>query len=103
MNAENDILLSVVRGDEGNTYELDYKNYTWFDTLRPKKIKRKDFESLALKLNHIELNKKGTWQIIGNNPILDWNYRLIFANKNLDLVPSGLKVYEIENILFEHF
>jgi len=102
MNAENDILLSVVRGEEGNTYELDYKYYTWFDTLRPKKIKRKNFESLAQKLNQIELNNKGTWQIIGNNPILDWNYRLIYADKNLDLIPSGLKVYEIENVLFEH-
>ena len=102
MNAENDILLSVVRGDEGNTYELDYKNYTWFDTLRPKKIKRKNFESLAQKLNQIELNTNGFWQIIGNSPILDWNYRLIFADKNLDLLSSRLKVFEIENILFEH-
>jgi hypothetical protein len=102
MNAENDILLSVVRSEEGNTYELDYKYYTWFDTLRPKKIKRKNFESLAQKLNQIELNTNGFWQIIGNSPILDWNYRLIFADKNLNLLPSGLKVFEIENKLFEH-
>jgi hypothetical protein len=48
------------------------------------------------------LNTNGFWQIIGNSPILDWDYRLIFADKNLDLLSSRLKVFEIENILFEH-
>lgn len=101
MTAENDIVLSVVKGQRGNIYELDYKYYTWFDTTRPQRTRRKSFEPLAEKLNHIELNKKGLWRITGHSPVLDWNYRLTFSDENLNLLPSGLKVYEVENILFD--
>ena len=101
ITAENDIVLSVVKGLRGNLYELDYKYYTWFDTTRPLRTKRKSFEPLMEKLNHIELNKKGLWRITGHSPVLDWNYRLTFSDENFNLISSGLKVYEIENILFD--
>ena len=101
-NTENDILLSVVKSKLGNAYELEYKFWTWFDTIRPKKFKRRSFETLAQKLNQIETNKTGSWKVVGRDPVSEWNYRLVFAVEDYKPAPSSLKVYEVENILFEN-
>lgn len=98
-----DIILTSIRKEEGRSYKLEYKPYTWHATTRPRQIERKSFESLAEKLNQIELNKNGNWKVIGKDPVSDWDYHLQFSNKKFELVPSKLEVFEIENILFDYF
>ncbi|HEX2984727.1 MAG TPA: DUF6687 family protein [Ignavibacteriales bacterium] len=102
-HAKNDIVLTVIKTDKGNLYELQYKDYTWFDTVRENKLERKTFNELVEKLKEIEKNKKGEWLILGRNPISEWDYRLIFGDESFQQVPSSLAVYEIENILFDYF
>jgi len=102
-NSEYEILLSVIKKKEGNLYELEYKTVTWFETLREKKIERKSFETLSQNLNLIEKNKNYSWQILGKNPVEDWDYKLVFADKNFNLMPSKLQIFETENILFDYF
>ncbi len=101
--AKFDIILSAIRQTDGRLYELEYKPYTWHATTRPQQIERKSLESLAEKLNQIELNKNGNWKVIGEDPVADWDYRLQFSNDKFDLIPSKLEVFEIENILFDYF
>ncbi len=100
-NAEYDQVLSVVKQGEGHLYELEYKHYTWHETTRPKVIERKSFESLAEKLNLIEQEKNGTWKVLGLDPIVEWDYRLQFSDESFNLVPSKIKIYEMEEILFD--
>ncbi len=102
-NSNFEILLSAVKNSEGNLYELEYKTVTWFETSREKKIERKSFEPLAERLNLIETNKNGTWQVLGKDPVEEWDYRLTFADKNFNKNNSKLQIYEIENILFDYF
>ncbi len=102
-NSEHDILLSVEKHDESNKYQLEYKYHTWFDTTREKTLERKNLEPLSQKLNQIELNSEGKWRVIGTNPLYDWNYGLTFADENFNQKFSSLKIYEVENILFDYF
>jgi hypothetical protein len=102
-HAEYDIVLSVIKNSEGYLYELEYKTHTWFKTSRPQNIQRRSFEPLAEKLNLIENENKGTWKVLGRDPISEWDYRMQFSDKNFNLVPSKIKVYEIEEILFDYF
>lgn len=102
-NAENDIVLSVIKSSNGNKYELEYKLHTWFDTTRNMKIKRKDLNSLSEKLNLIENNPTGKWQVYGREPLLDWDYRLVFADERFKLIPSKITLYEVENLVFDYF
>lgn len=101
--ANHDIILSSIRNDGDRLYELEYKPYTWHSTTRQNQVQRKSFESLAEKLNQIEMNKEGNWKVLGKDPIADWNYKLQFSNNSFDLIPSKLEVFEIENILFDYF
>lgn len=101
--AKFDIILSAIRSEEGRLYELEYKAHTWHSTTRPQQIERKGFESLAEKLNQIEMNKDGNWKVLGKDPVADWDYKMHFSNNSFDLVPSKLEVFEIENILFDYF
>lgn len=102
-NSGFDIILSVVKSVSGHLYELGYKPHTWFDTTRPKKIERKSFEPLVEKLNLIEKEKIGKWNILGQDPVSEWNYKLQFSDDSFNLVPSKIQVFEIEEILFEYF
>lgn len=102
-HAENDIVLSAVKTAKGNHYELEYKLHTWFDTTRQKRIKRKDLNPLAGKLNLIEEEKTGKWQVYGKDPLGDWDYKLVYSSEDFKSVHSKLAVYEIENILFDYF
>lgn len=98
-----EIILSAVKADEGNLYQLEYKPFTWHATTRPQKIERKEFESLAAKLNQIEINKNGNWKVLGTDPIIDWDYKMHFSNEAFEQIPSKLKINEVENILFDYF
>ncbi len=102
-NAAFDIILSVVKSENGHLYELEYKPHTWFDTTRLKKIERKSFEPLVEKLNLIEKEKIGNWKVLGLDPISEWNYRLQFSDDSFTLAQSKIQVFEIEEILFEYF
>jgi hypothetical protein len=102
-HAKNDIILTVIRTDEGNLYELQYKDYTWFDTVRETKLERKAFDKLVEKLKALEKSGNGEWLILGRNPVSEWDYRLIFGDNSFKQVPSSLAVYELESILFDYF
>lgn len=101
-NTKNDIVLTAIKSNNGNVYDLEYKMWTWFDTIREKKIKRNSFETLANLFNQIEQNKSGKWKTIGGNPIYNYDYHLNFVDKNNHLIPSSLKIYQLENILFNN-
>lgn len=101
--AEFDIVLSVVKAESGHLYELEYKPHTWFETGRKCLIQRKSFEPLSQKLNLIENENKGTWKVLGGDPLSEWNYRMQFSDDKFNLVPSKIRVFEIEEILFEYF
>ncbi|GAB6282889.1 MAG: hypothetical protein STSR0008_16390 [Ignavibacterium sp.] len=101
-NIKNDIVLTAIKSNNGNIYDLEYKMWTWFDTIREKKIKRNSFETFANLFNQIEKNKSGIWKTIGGNPIYNYDYHLNFVDKNNNLIPSSLKIYELENILFNN-
>ncbi len=100
-HADFDVVLSAVKNEEKHLYQIEYKYRTWFDTGEEKTIKRKNFEPLAKKLNQIEMNSEGAWKIIGRDPVYDWNYSLIFSDKNYNPLLSSLSVFEVENELFE--
>ncbi|MBN1301585.1 MAG: hypothetical protein JW995_10260 [Melioribacteraceae bacterium] len=102
-HAKFDIVLSVTKNSGGHLYELEYKNYTWFDTKREKKVNRGTFEPLVDKLNHIESKKNGFWKVLGNDPASEWDYRMQFSDEKYNLIPSGIRIFEIEGILFEYF
>lgn len=102
-HAENDIVLTSVKASGGNKYELEYKLHTWFDTTRKVKIKRKDLNPLTNKLNIIESDNIGKWQVFGTNPMSDWDYKLVYADENYNKIPSKISLYEIENLLFDYF
>ncbi len=101
-NAKNDIVLAVTKSNDGNIYDLEYKMWTWFDTIRGKKIKRNSFETLAELLNQTEKNKSGFWKSIGGDPIYNYDYHLRFVDKYNHHIPSSLKIYEVENILLNN-
>lgn len=101
--ADFEIILSAVKSGEGRLYQLEYKPFTWHATTRPKRIERIEFESLAGKLNQIEINKNGKWKVLGSNPVSDWDYKMNFSDGSFVQIPSKLEVYEIENILFDYF
>lgn len=101
-NTNNDIVLMATKSNDGNYYDLEYKMWTWFDTIRVKKIKRNSFETLANLFNQIEQNKSGIWKTIGGDPIYNYDYHLSFVDKYNHQLPSSLKIYEIENILFNN-
>lgn len=101
--AGHDIVLSAVKHDEGKLYQLEYKPYTWHSTTRHKRIERKELESLSEKLNQIETNKNGKWQVLGSDPIADWDYKMNFSDDSFVKIPSKLEVFEVENILFDYF
>jgi hypothetical protein len=102
-HAGNDIVLTVELSEQGRKYELQYKPYTWHDTLRDKQVERKSFESLIKKLNLIETNKKGSWKIIGKDQLEDWDYRMNFSDESSNLIDSKTEIYKVEEILFDYF
>jgi len=102
-HAGNDIVLTVEISKEGRKYELQYKPYTWHDTVRRRQVGRKTFETLSKKLNLMEVNKNGLWKIIGKDPVSDWDYRMSFSDENHNLVDSKIETYKIEEILFDYF
>jgi hypothetical protein len=102
-HAGNDIVLTVEVSADGRKYELQYKPYTWHDTLRNKKVQRKPFESLINELNLIESDKNGLWRIIGKDPLIDWDYRMNFSDENSNLAESKIEIYKIEEVLFDYF
>lgn len=93
----------MLKTGEGDKYKLKYKPHTWFETTRQKQVERKSFESLAKKLNLIEGKKRGTWKVVRHGAKSDWDYHLEFSNENFELSPGRIKVFEMENILFEYF
>ena len=99
----NDIVMTVEVSEEGRKYELQYKPYTWHDTLRNKQVERKPFESLTKELNLIEANNNGRWKVIGKDPAADWDYRMNFSDENSNLMDSKIEIYKIEEILFDYF
>ncbi|MGE5497470.1 MAG: DUF6687 family protein [Syntrophothermus sp.] len=102
-HAEFDIVLSVVKGGGGNRYQLEYKPITWFDTGRKNTTERKPLEDLRKGLQALETSGAGEWQVLGKDPITEWDYRLVFMDKNFISRASGIPLYEIENILFGYF
>ncbi|MDP4173116.1 MAG: hypothetical protein Q8933_04030 [Bacteroidota bacterium] len=100
-HAEFDIVLSVVKTQSGNHYQLEYKPITWFETLRKSKVERKPFDEIAKRLQEIEKNNEGEWKILGNDPIEEWDYRLVFADEKFVSQPSSLAIYELESLFFE--
>jgi hypothetical protein len=102
-HAGNDIVLTVEVSKEGRKYELQYKPYTWHDTLRHRQVERTTFETLSSELNLIESNKNGLWRIVGKDPLSDWNYRMNFSDENHNLVDSNIETYKVEEILFDYF
>jgi hypothetical protein len=100
-NAKFDNVLSVIKQNDGHLYQLEYKHHTWHDTTRPQMIKRNSFEPLVEKLNLIDNKTIGSWKVLGIDPVVEWDYRLQFSNENFELVPSKIKIYEMEEILFD--
>ena len=100
-NSKFDNVLSVIKQDDEHLYELEYKHHTWHDTNRPAVISRKSFEPLAEKLNLIEMENNGSWKVLGINPVVEWDYRMQFSDESFNLVPSKIKIYEMEEILFD--
>lgn len=102
-HADFEIVLSAIKAGGGRRYQLEYKPVTWFDTGRESKTKRKPFEDLRKGLQSLETSTAGEWQVLGKDPITEWDYRLVFTDKNFSSQASAIPLYEIENILFGYF
>jgi hypothetical protein len=97
--------LLVARKDAnaGYSYLITYKNYTWFDITRTDSRARVPLEPLAAKLNLMETKTDTIWEVIGNSPEVNYDYRLISHNGKFEPASSSIALFEVENELMNYF
>jgi len=99
---QNDIILNCVKQKGGYIFILEYKPYTWFETVSRKKFKRASFASLAKLLNQKFNLSNPRFIEMGLNPEEDWDYKLVFAYENLEYAVCPVELYKIEKEILEH-
>ena len=61
--AHGELFLIATPYENGWSYRFDYPYYSWAETVVRPKIERRDLTLLLARLNEIEKNRKGKWQL----------------------------------------
>src|SRR5207249_4320695 len=82
--------------DGGWAYRIDYPYYSWAETVVRPGIRRRDFSSLMERLNEMESNTAGRWQLDSSElasaaKFSDQTGRLTASALSLEAVASELR------------
>lgn len=93
--AHGDLFLIATPYESGWSYRFDYPYYSWAETVVRPKIARRDFTLLLARLNEIERNGGGKWQLDGS----EMTSAIKFLDGNNALAASGLQPDEVAAIV----
>lgn len=93
--AQGELFLIATPYESGWSYRFDYPYYSWAETVVRPKIERRDLTLLLARLNKIERNSKGRWQLDGS----EMTSAIKFLDGTKALAASGLQPDEVAAIV----
>jgi hypothetical protein len=93
--AHGKLFLIATPYESGWSYRFDYPYYSWAETLVRPKIERRDLTLLLTRLNEIERNSEGRWQLDRS----EMTSAVKFLDGTNDLAASGLRPDEVAAIV----
>ena len=93
--AHGELFLIATPYESGWSYRFDYPYYSWAETVVRPKIERRDLTLLLARLNEIERNSKGRWQLDGS----EMTSAIKFLDGTKALAASGLQPDEVAAIV----
>lgn len=89
------LFLIATPYESGWSYRFDYPYYSWAETVVRPTIERRDLTLLLARLNEIERNRKGRWQLDGS----EMTSAVKFLDDTKALAASGLQPDEVAAIV----
>lgn len=93
--AHGELFLIATPYESGWSYGFDYPYYSWAETVVRPKIERRDLTPLLARLNEMERNSKGRWQLDGS----EMTSAVKFLDGTKALAASGLRPDEVAAIV----
>jgi hypothetical protein len=93
--AHGELFLIAMPYESGWSYRFDYPYYSWAETVVRRKIERRDLTPLLARLNEIERNSKGRWQLDGS----EMTSAIKFLDESNALAASGVQPDEVAAIV----
>jgi hypothetical protein len=101
--AHGEVFLIATPLDGGWAYRIDYPYYSWAETVVRPSIRRRDFSSLMERLNEMESNTAGRWQLDSSElasaaKFSDQTGRLTASGLSLDVVAAHLRTAMLQSV-----
>lgn len=93
--AHGQLFLIATPYNKGWSYRIDYPYYSWAETVVRPRIERRDLTSLILRLNEIEKDNDGRWQLDGS----EMTSAIKFLDKSSTLAASQLRPDEVASVV----
>jgi hypothetical protein len=93
--AHGELFLIAMPYESGWSYRFDYPYYSWAETVVRPKIERRDLTPLLARLNEIERNSKGRWQLDGS----EMTSAIKFLDESNAVAASGVQPDEVAAIV----
>ena len=93
--AHGELFLIATPYESGWSYRFDYPYYSWAETVVRPKIERRDLTLLLARLNEIERNNNGSWQLDGS----EMTSAIKFLDESQALAASALQPDEVAAIV----